>query len=172
MASYATVADLQDYFDWREIGDLISDSNEKISALDQVTTGNVYNTRLLRFLQRASAELESVVLKGGRYSVTDLTGLTGNSLELLKAITCEFVMVYLYERKPFWNPERMESYRKVKTERLEKFAKGANIFNLPLVIEAGQASVTGPSTIDYSTNYNLVTDRVKGYPRRALPYNR
>ena len=172
MAIVAGIADLQDYVDWREIGDLISDSNEQISALDQVTTGTVYNTRLLRLLSRALAEITSVVLRGGRYSVADLTGLTGNDRELLIGMQIEFVVTYLFERKPLYKPDLLEAYRKAKSERLEMLGSGENVFNLPLVIEAGKVAIDGATTIDYSTNYNLVTDRVRGYPARALPYNR
>lgn len=173
MASYATVADLQDYYDWREIGDLVSDSDEQISALDQVTSSpaNLYNTRLVRFLSRASGEVESVVLRNGRYSVSDLTGLTGNNAELLRGIVCEFVMLYLHERKPLYKPQELEAWRKARIERLDLLGSGKNIFNLPLVVEAGLPEATGATTLQYQ-DLNLITDRVKGFPRRVLPGNR
>jgi hypothetical protein len=172
VALYADIADLQDYYDWREIGDLLTDSDEQVSALDQVTTGNLYNTRLLRFLSRASAEVEAIALKGGRYSVTDLSGLTGNSAEFLSGIVCELVMMYLFERKKMYKPEMLETLKKSAAEKLKLLGDGDNVLNLPLVIDAGTVDIDGPTTTDYSTNLNLVPDRVKGYPRRALPFNR
>lgn len=171
--AYATPADLQEYYDWHEIGDLISDSKECISALDQTTAGNMYNTRLQRFLDRASGEVEAAVLRGGRYTAADLAGLTGNARELLRGIVCEFVVLYLFERKPLYRPEVLEQFRKAKTERLTLLANGTNIFGgLPAVVEAGKPAIDGPSLVTYDTYLNLVTDRVKGYPHRALPGNR
>lgn len=171
--AYAAVADLQEYYDWREIGDMISDSKEQVSALDQTTPGNMYNTRLSRFLDRASGEVEAAVLRGGRYTAADLAGLTGNARELLRGIVCEFVVLYLFERKPFYKPELLEQFRKAKTERLQLLASGENIFGgIPAVVEAGKPQIDGPSTETYSNYLNLITDRVRGYPARALPGNR
>jgi hypothetical protein len=171
--AYASAADLQEYYDWREIGDLISDSGEQVSALDQVTAGNMYHTRLSRFLDRASGEVEAALLRGGRYTPTDLAGLTGNARELLRGIVCEFVVLYLFERKPLYKPDMLEQFRKAKTERLGLLASGTNIFGgLPAAAEAAKPAVDGPSLVTYTDYLNLVTDRVRGYPARALPGNR
>lgn len=171
MSSYATPADMQLRYDWRELGDLLSDSDEQISALDQATAGNQYNTLLLQLLNDASGDIDAALLQAGRYASTDLTGLTGNSLSLLKRITCEITIAYLRERKPFWKQEQLEAYSKAKEGHLDRLRTGKNVFNLPLVIVAGAPELTGPSLIEYH-DLHLVTDVVRGYPARRLPSNR
>ena len=171
MPAYATVADLQDYYDWREIGDLVSDSKSQISAIEQREAGSVYNSRLLRFLERASGEIEAAIFRGGRYNAADLASLTGNSLELLRGICCEFVVLYLMQRKPMYAPEKMKAFEDQKRERLRTLQSGEDIFPIPKVVAAGVTKIAGPTTIEYQ-GLNLVTDRVKGYPPRALPNNR
>lgn len=172
MATYVTPADMQDRYDWREIGDLLSDSNEQVSALDQVTTGNMYNTRFTNIIADAQGDVESALLVSGRYATTDLSSLTGNSLAQLKRIICEIAIAYLYERKPFWKSDRLEAYSKAKEGHLDRLRNGTNVFNLPLVIAAGAPESAGPSTEDYNHNLRLLTDNVKGFPRRRLPYGR
>lgn len=169
---YAGPADLQQRYDWREIGDLLSDSNEQISALDQVTAGNAYNTLLVQLFADAAGDVEASLLAAGRYATTDLTALTGSSQALLKRILCELVIAYLYERKPFYKPERLEAYAKAKEGHLKRLWGGSNVFNLPLVVAAGLPEAAGPSTIDYQNNYSLVVDHVRGYPARRLPFQR
>lgn len=172
MASYATPQDMQKRYDWRELGDLLADSNEQASALDQVTSGNQYNTTLLEMLADASGDIEAALLAAGRYQTTDLTGLTGNSLSLLKRITCEIAIAYLFERKPTYNAEKLEKFEKSKAAHLQRLADGKNVFNLPLIVAAGSPTTDGPTSLDYAVNLNLITDRCRSYPVRRLPYNR
>lgn len=169
---YALPVDLHVRYDWREIGDLISDSNEQISVVDQITVGTTPNGLLLQILSDAGGDVEAALLASGRYENTDLFDLAGNSASLLKRIICEIAIAYIYERKPFYKSERTEQYSKAKEGHLKRLADGVNVFNLPLLIEAGMPDVTGPSTIDYQ-NLNLTTDRCTNYyPRRALPFSR
>src|ERR1019366_7439340 len=109
MASYATPADLLQQYDWRTVGDFISDSPEEISSNDQLT-----DPILLQILAAASGDIEAALLRAGRYQVSDLTGLTGNPLALLKRITCEIAIAYVFERRPLGNVEVLEHYQKLK----------------------------------------------------------
>lgn len=169
---YALPVDLQQRYDPREIGDLISDSGEQISAVDQVTLGTTPNKILLQILADACGDVDSSLMAAGRYANTDLYGLTGNSLSQLKRIVCELAIAYVFERKPTYNSPRMEQYSKSKAAHLDRLGSGVNIFNLPLVVLAGQPQDAGPSVIDYATNLNLLTDRVRTYPARPLTFGR
>lgn len=172
MSSYATVADLHDYFDWREIGDMISDDKDQISAADQRDTANVYGARIAKLLSRASGEIEGALLKGGRYTAADLSGLTGNSAAMLAGIVCEFVVLYLHERRPFYKPEVLEKLRESTRARLKYLGSGDDIFgSVTKAVDAGMPTVDGPSTQDY-IDLNLLPDRIKYFPRRYLPNNR
>lgn len=167
MSSYATPADFLQRYDWRDVGDLVSDSSEQISPNDQLT-----NPILLQILQDASGDVEAALLRAGRYKTTDLTGLTGNPLALLKRITCEIAIAYLFERRPLFNVERMEQYQKFREGHLKRLASGENIFNLTAVLQASTPLSEGLTTVGYQS-LNLVRDRVTHYyPARFLPGNR
>jgi hypothetical protein len=120
----------------------------------------------------AQGDVEAALMVSGRYSAADLSGLTGNSLSLLKRIICEIAIAYLYERKPFYRSDRLEAYSKAKEGHLERLRSGVNVFNIPAVVAAGSPEATGPSLIDYHYNLNLITDRSRGYPARRMPFNR
>lgn len=167
MASYATPAQFLLRYDWRTIGDYLSDSSEQITANDQLT-----NATLLQILADASGDIEAALLQAGRYVTTDLTGLTGNPLALLVRITCEIAIAYVYERRPLANVEMLEHYQKLKEGHLEKLRTGQNIFNLATIIAASLPEAQGLTTVGYQ-QLNLLRDRCAGYfPQRYLPNNR
>lgn len=168
---YALPADLQDRYGWDEIGDLIA-QGEQASALDQVTVGTAANGILLQLLSDAGGDVEAALLASGRYANTDLFGLTGNAVSLLKRIICEITIAYIFERRPMYRSEMLEKYTKDKDWHLKRLQDGKNVFNLPLVIAAGLPEADGPTLVDYGTNFNLLPDRVRYFPPRALPYNR
>jgi phage gp36-like protein len=170
MPAYATPADLQVAFDWHEIGDLISDSNEQLSANDQLTNPNV-----LAALAKASGDIDVNLMVSGRYSSTDLSTLTDNSLAYLKAMVCRIAMCYIMERKPMFKPEVVKAYREWVDSYLKKLASGVNVFNLPAQISAGTPEASGLTGVQYNCNeLNLVTDpnRMHYFPKRQLPFGR
>lgn len=173
---YATAVDMQSRYDWREIGDLISDSDEQISADDQlITTAGTAGGRLNDVLTDASGDVDTALLVAGRYATTDLTGLTGSSLNYLKRIVCRIAMCYLMERKPLFKPEVVEQYRKWTDKYLKQLQDGVNVFNLPGQVSAGTPEAAGLSTVQYDVNnLNLATDpaRMHYYPNRQLPFGR
>ena len=145
LTAYAGPADLQVYYDWREIGELCSDSNETLSANDQLTNPNV-----IRALNRGAGDIETNLMVSKMYSVADLTSLTGNSKEILIAMNCEMAIVYLFERKPLYNVDKLKAYREIKESRLKMLATGLNVFNLTAQISAGTPEATGLSVLQYS----------------------
>lgn len=169
MAVYATVPDMQARYDWREIGDLISDTPEPVSANLQLSDPN-----LALAIADASGEIDAALLACGRYSSTDLSGLSGNTKNHLTRICCQIAIAFLYERKPFYNTDKLEAYSKAKERHLKKLSTGINILNLPLVVAAGTPEASGPTSVDYYPGMNLATDpaRMHYFPARSLPFGR
>jgi hypothetical protein len=151
LTAYATPSDLQVYYDWREIGEVCVDNQELLSANDQINDPIV-----IRALNRGAGEIEAALLAGGIYSVADLQSLTGNSKELLIGINCDFAICILFERKPFYNAEKLETYREVRENWLKKLGTGINIFNLPGPIAASTPEASGLTAVEYA-NSGLTT---------------
>ncbi len=167
MAVYVTVTQLLERYDWRTIADLVSDTDVPVTLTDLQT-----DTKLAMAIADASGDIDSALRACGRYSTTDLSTLIGNSGSLLQRICSEIVIAYLFDRRPAYNVDLLDIYRKGKKEHLDKLANGTNIFDLPAVVAAGVPSIDGPTTIEYD-NLNLLRDQTRNYfPRRTLPFNR
>lgn len=167
--AYATPQDLLARYDARTVGDLCGDANTRISQPALATDPN-----LQAALEDASGEIDGALLQGERYSVNDLTGLTGNSKNLLTRICCDIAFGLLWNRRawlrggneePIAGPERGQ-------HALERLRKGENVFNLGPTTDAGLPNNVGPSTIDLQ-NLNTITGQTRNYyPLRFLPNNR
>lgn len=165
--SYADAADLVARYDAREIGKLVSDDNHEVSLIDLAS-----DPLVTAALDDASGDIEAALLVAKRYSVAELTSLTGNSLAKLKRLTCDIAMAYLMGRRPGRDPETLKAFEERAQGHLKLLRHGENVFNLADQQEAGLPDTGGPSTVDYD-NLNLMRDRTKHYyPARRLPYNR
>lgn len=164
---YATVAQLLERFDSRTIGQLASDSNVDVAGVDLPT-----DPRVLAALNDASGDIDSALLVGGMYSTDNLAGLSGNSNYKLIRLTCQLAMLYLYERRPMYDPDTVKAYRDMSQEALDRLRKGENVFDISANLQAGVPSVDGPTAVEYR-ELNLVRDRAsRAYPARRLPHNR
>lgn len=165
--AYATVAQLLQRFDYRDIADLVSDTGSPVAQGSLATDANA-----LAALNDASGEVETALLMGGRYTTTDLAGLTGNSLYHLIRMTCDVAIALLFARRPLYAFDKYKDARELAEKHLDRLRKGEAVFNLSDMAAASVPSVDGPTTIEYQ-NLNLVRDRVHNhYPRRYLPNNR
>jgi phage gp36-like protein len=161
---YAQYSDLIARFDQREVDALISDTDEDELGIDAPN-----NPKLQAALGDASGDVEAALMRGGRYSISDLQSLTGNSLNLLARMTADIAMQYLLERRPGQDPDRIEHQRDIARRHLKRLASGEDIFNLQALPEAGQVHTNGP-TIDTFINLHLIRDRTRHYyPHRRLP---
>jgi phage gp36-like protein len=162
---YATATQLIERYDPRDIAEMASDTG---IAIDDVGT----DPNVLAALDDASGEVETALLQGGRYTVSDLTGLTGNSKSHLIRMTCDVAIALLFARRPLYAFERYEKARDLAEKHLDRLRKGDAVFNLSDMATASLPIVDGPTTVEYQ-NLNLVRDRVRNhYPRRYLPDNR
>lgn len=165
--AYATAADLLLRKDWREIGDLVSDDTVQISESELTT-----DAKVLVALSDASGDINASLLAGGRYTVANLESLTGDSLALLKRITCEIGIYYLLVRRPNLDSKTLEYYEKLREMYLRRLSTGEDLFNLDSVLNASLPDVDGPTSLGFE-KLNLLRDRAYNYyPRRHLPNNR
>jgi len=167
VSRYAEPADILDRKDWRDIGDLCSDDSSQVAVSDLLV-----DPKLLAALDDASGEIEAALVVGGRYTVSQLEGLTGTSLAHLKRITCELAMYHLLARRPKLSPDQYEMHSKLRDTYLEQLRTGVNVFALAANIDAGTVHVDGPSVVQI-IDLNLMRDQtLHYYPARRMPGSR
>ena len=167
--AYATAQNLLDRYDKSIINDLVSDEGTRLSYSDLLV-----DTKLLAALDDASGEVDAALLVGGRYSATDLSGLTGNALATLVRITCEIAIGFLYNRRPMFRVEDADRWAERTRAHIDRLRTGENVFNIAANITAGNPTLDGPTSIDYR-RLNLIPERTKNYyPHRSgvLPTDR
>jgi phage gp36-like protein len=138
---YATVADLFNFKDWRQIADWCTDTEIRPTrpALSDPTTP--VGAVVAELLLSASGEVESACLVGKRYTPAELASLTGSTKRLLVAVVCAITLYRAAERRnPLTAPKEVPGYQAAK-EQLELLRKGEAVFGLSQQMEAG----IGPS---------------------------
>ena len=167
--AYADADDLKARHDVRTIQHLATDDGEEPP---EVTLGS--NTIVSVALDGASGDVDMALLAGNRYTTTQLSGLTGNSLAALKDITCDLAMARLYKRRTGLSFETYRDIRDLADAHLDRLRKGQNVFNLEELKKAGLPTIDGPSVAQYE-RLNTIPDRAHGiYPQRGqrLPAGR
>lgn len=164
--AYASPSDMLARYDARTLGDLVSDDNEQITAVD-LTTDAV----LLAMLDDASGSIDSELSVGGRFKPADLAGLTGSELSHLKRITCDIAFAYLLRRRGGIDAEKHGANLKLAETHLERLRRGETIFRIPDTTNSEPLS-TGPTLVDLES-LNLTRYRTKNYyPHPRLPNGR
>ena len=168
MATYASAAQLLERYDARDIGDLVSDTDDQASPIDLLTHPLVTTS-----LEDASGAIEASLLVGNRNSPTELESLTGNSKSFLERITCDIAMSFLLCRRPGFDADRMTAQMNLAEMHLERLRNGENVLNLDDQRDAGNPTVDGPSLVRLQSHLHLVRDRVSNYyPGRRMPGDR
>lgn len=159
MATHADGDDLIARYDVDVVGDLATDDRNSQDRIEVPTDPNVAVA-----LESASGEVEGALISGGRYSIDDLTGLTGSSLALLKTIVCAVAMRDLLERRPGSYPELLEKIQAKVDRWLEQLTSGAALFGSleDTHADAGTPTVDGPSTAKMD-ELNLLPSRMSRY---------
>lgn len=164
MAAYADADDLIARYDTRILGDLVNDSGERITEAE--LSGN---SKITTALEGASGELNANVLRGNRYSVSDISALTGNDLVFLKDIICTLAFARLYRRRSWVEiSDSMKESMEYAERKLKALGNGEVIFNIEDTRNAGAPSVTAVSRVEITRDWELVADKCRGhiYPQR------
>lgn len=133
--SYASASDLLARYDARVLGDLVADAGARVSSVGLATDAN-----LSVALKRASGEVEAACLVAGKYTPTDLSGLTGMAKELLIGLVCDVAAWFLMVRRyPDMKPTEAV---KMALERLGQLREGVRIFGLQEAMDSGNAETT------------------------------
>ena len=123
---YATSDDLLLLHDVRQVIDVVSDQLIRPQpALSDVTGGAA---RISEALASASGQLEAAAMRGGRYTLLDLTNLTGNGAALARMIVIDLAFYRLVHRRaPSVAPEAIPGAKDA-LELLAQLGDGTRIF--------------------------------------------
>lgn len=160
--SYCPASEAVKRLDWRPFADLCSDNNGRIT--DSSTLQG--NANFLALLLDASGEIESAVLRGGRYHPTDLAALTGAGQAKLYRLVCRLTLVLAYERRA--DIEMKQPWIVEKVERdLEALATGQNIFSFLETEEAGVMADEIETATDVRARQGLSYQMRRYFGRRS-----
>lgn len=122
--AYASAADLLLRYDSRRVADLVSDAGERSS-------NPASSPVLAAVLDDASGAIDAACRAAQRYLTSDLAGLSGNSLALLKRLTCDLAFSYLVARRGYSaNDQRvMAPQAQSASDMLEMLRRGERIFD-------------------------------------------
>lgn len=125
---YATVAQLQQRYDARMVGDLSSDDG----------SGTTNSATLNAVLSDATAEINAAILLGSRYTATDINNLINSGDTLLPRLCCDLAMFDLQLRRGVGQPS--ERY-KASVEIIKQIKEGKAVLNLADSQSAGLPSL-------------------------------
>ena len=155
---YITVAELVEAHDLRTLQNLSSDT-----AADG--TADESNTILLNAIERASADVQSYALRGGRYSASELDNLQTADDWSLKGLVVDLAVGYAFRRRGIIPPDSQEQYEKA-LATLEDLRDGKQVFNDTGAIAAGKPSAVVITSTERS-KLDLVADSPFFPPRRT-----
>ncbi|MFO0940079.1 MAG: hypothetical protein U0930_04865 [Pirellulales bacterium] len=156
--AFATTNEFTDRYDFRLIGDLISDDETQVE--DLTLTEVQGHTGTATVLNDASGEIVTNLIAGGRYTQAELESLTGYSKDHLTRICCDIAIGLLIQRRPKrLNQEIAESITDQARKHILAMRKGDNVFGIPEKVESGNLSIINQSPESIEA-LNLLPDRM------------
>ncbi len=144
-ATYITPDELARAYDSRPVGELSSDDGT-------VGVINPSNEILMTAIERASADVESAVLKSRRYTIEDLQALQANDDWTLKGIVADLAVAHLYQRRGTAMPDAWQRAADRAEAQLEALRTGREIFTDDAAAAAGEPR---PRTFTSTARSNL-----------------
>ena len=158
-----------DRYDVRTVAECLQDTTAPLD-LGLITT----NAKLLALLRGSSGKFEAAVLKGGKYTIADLTTLTAttnNMRDWIADIIADLTAPKLLGRRFIEFPDYKERLKEA-NDVLEALASGETIFGLQEVIDAGvlDSEVETPDIVERRNMITLQSSRYFGMrANRNLP---
>jgi phage gp36-like protein len=131
---YCTVPEFLARFDIRPSIQLLVDNGLTPPISDLGDTNSTAYANLQTLLADASGELELACFMGGRYAATDLAGLNGNSLAVMKRLVCNIAVRMLWERRQDGKPPPPQAQQAA--QMLDLLAQGERVFAIQETVDA------------------------------------
>ena len=169
MAAYATADDMIARYDSRSIGNLVTDDGQRAEEVELST-----NEKVTTSLSSATGRVNAACLRGNRYTVDELAGLTGDDAEYLKDIVCAQAFLILWRRRPHGDDQLRDAVKEEVDEALKQLRTGEMVFNITAVKDAGIPQIDTIARVTIGSQWELVADKCRPsfYPRRRSYRNR
>lgn len=148
---YITAAELAETYDSRTLAEISSDDGSPAEVSET-------NAVVLNAIERASADVESYALRGGRLSAADLTSLVDADDWTLKGIVAALAVAHLYRRRGRSMPEDVRSAFENASKSLKDLDAGRQVFNLAASIKAGKPA-TSVVSVNTRADMRFVSDQ-------------
>jgi hypothetical protein len=135
MPTFLPLVDSAQYIDARLLNELISDDG--VDADYQIDPENV----LYAALDRASEEILSAATRSNAYTAAELTALSTASNGMLRGLTADLALCFLFERRGGTVPESVKAKANRAQERLSDLRDGKRVFSVAAKRDAGTATV-------------------------------
>jgi hypothetical protein len=132
---FLPITDAGQYVDTRLLNELISDDG---------TDGNYQydpDDILFTALERASEEIASAATRSNAYRVSELNALSAAANTLLRGLTADLALCFLFERRGGTIPESVKAKANRAQDRLNDLRDGKRVFAVDLKRDAGTATV-------------------------------
>lgn len=154
---YLTVVEFFTFADDYLIAELSLNGGDLTSA-NPSDTDLQTNAVVLAALGAASGQVESSLVKGGRYAPTDLAVLIGNSLTFLKGLTAAIALQWLRDKRGNVDDPLPSYVRAMKV--LEALENGGQVFAFAETEAAGLPKTAAMTAQDYDA-LNLTSRNVR-----------
>lgn len=136
---YATVTQLGHHVDARTLAELASDNDADGTVSDA-------NAVLMAAIRRASSDVESHALRGGRYSSTDLATACTDGDATLIGLTCDLAIAQIFARRAGVLPDVVKERFDAAKRTLGDLRDGRQVF-AKVGSAASAAAGTGDLTV-------------------------
>jgi hypothetical protein len=151
--AYITASQFLDRYDPRRVGAMAGDAGAIVSQSDiEAGSNDVVNAALAD----ATGMINSAILRGQRYKVSDLTGLTGDDAAFLYRLTANLAYGLMKLRRDIPLQEG-DPYYMALTD-LERLSNGDRVFNVDGAIASGVTT-----TIRLSDDITLISEVAERY---------
>lgn len=153
LTPYCSPAELLNYYDARQLGDLVNDTNNQVSP-----SGLLTDPVIAEALAMASGTVEMACLMGERYEAADLYALTGNAAASLRKLVADIAYPMIRRRRGYLEDPPVQYIEAVAT--LELLRTGTIIWPF---LESEQAGLNA------TRQRTLADDLNAGLLSAALP---
>lgn len=154
--TYCPVSEFLKRVDARVVGDLVSDSGERVASGSLASDAN-----LAAILLDASGMVEAACLVSGRYTPTDLASLTGASLRFLYRLVSDLTLGMLVQRRPDRKYPIPPQYE-LAMKWLDRLESGERIFGFQEQMDAGVVDHT-VETADIVNDRQMTTTHAQRF---------
>ncbi len=170
--SYATPSDLLIRYDWRSVGQLVSDNGIAVSSSAAVALSPI----LTPMLQQAAGMVEAACTRAGNYvinptatpPINDLAVLNNNSKQVLVGLVCDLAMWLIWLRRPRMTAsDQPPAQCKMALEMLDSLASGERIFGILEHQAAGAMNLTIDTPADVEHRHGVVVQARRYFGRRS-----